>query len=181
MNLNVVNALAFLIDAVLGIYILLVMLRFLIHLLRIGFRDAPAQFLLTVTNPPLKVLYQFIPGWRSIDFAAIFLMFALQILKLAVTFWLFGKHLGVVELVLIATLSLLSLLFKVFLISILLEAILSWVTPPGSYNPLNSFLYRFNDPILRPVRRRLPPVSGVDLSPLVVMLLLWTLIILLGW
>lgn len=181
MNLNVVNALAFLIDAVFGIYILLVMLRFLIHLLRVGFRDAPSQFLLAATNPPLKILYQFIPGWRSIDFAAIVLMFALQIFKLVLTFWLFGKHLAVLPLFLIATISLLSLLFKVFFISIILEAILSWITPPNSYNPLNSFLYRFNEPILRPIRRRIPLVSGVDLSPLIVTLLLWTLIILLGW
>jgi len=62
------------------------------------------------------------------------------------------------------------LLLLVTLIKIIIEVILSWVTPPGSYNPVAPLVQRMNAPLLRPVRRLIPPLGGVDLSPLFVLL-----------
>jgi YggT family protein len=71
----------------------------------------------------------------------------------------------------VALASLLSLLLNVYFFTILIEVILSWVSPYDSHNhPLGYLLYQLNDPLLRPVRRAIPPVQGIDLSAFIVLI-----------
>lgn len=170
------NALVFLVDIIFNTYILLIMLRFLLQWLRVGLRGDPIlQLLWRLTDPPLRFLYRFIPGWRHIDFAAIFLMFVLEIVKIMLLHlilgkWMYVQQLGMMGLLLSSLANLLSLLIYIFVFTITIQVILSWVTPPGSYNPLSSTLYYLNQPVLRPVQRRLPPLQGIDFSPMIVVL-----------
>ncbi|HKK13161.1 MAG TPA: YggT family protein, partial [Gammaproteobacteria bacterium] len=62
--------------------------------------------------------------------------------------------------------QLVALVFNIYIFAILIQAILSWVNP-GTYNPVTSLLYSLTEPVLGPIRRFLPPISGIDLSPLV--------------
>ena len=55
---------------------------------------------------------------------------------------------------------------------LIIRAILSWVNP-NPYNPVVQILYRITEPVLAPVRRVVPPVGGLDLSPLVVLVAIW--------
>lgn len=168
-----ITALVFLINTVFGIYILLLMLRFLLQWLRVDFRrDSILRLLVRITDPLLQLLYNFIPGWRNIDFAAIVLMMGLKMLELALTTWLYGQRLAWLGLLILSLANLLSLLIYIFIFSILIQVILTWITPPDSYNPLSYLLYHLNEPLLRPVRRRLPVLQGIDLSPLVVIIAL---------
>ncbi|RRQ22183.1 YggT family protein [Thiohalobacter thiocyanaticus] len=64
-----------------------------------------------------------------------------------------------------------SLGFSVFIFAILIQAILSWVNP-GGYNPALAILYSLTEPVLRPLRGLIPPISGIDLSPLFAILIL---------
>lgn len=168
-----ITALVFLINTVFGIYTLLIMLRFLLQWLRVSFRGEPLLRLLwKTTDPPLRFLYNFIPGWHNIDFAAIILILLLKIIEIELITWLYGQHISLMALLVLATANSLSLLIYIFIFAILIQVILSWITPPDSYNPLNNLLYYMNEPLLRPVRRRLlthlPP--GLDLSPLIVII-----------
>lgn len=168
-----ITALVFLINTVFGIYILLIMLRFLLQWLRVGFRgDSILRLLIRITDPPLQLLYNFIPGWRNIDFAAIVLMMALKMLELTLIAHLYEQKLSWLGLLLLASANLLSLLIYIFIFAIIIQVILTWITPPDSYNPLSYLLYHLTEPLLRPVRRRLPPLQGIDLSPLVVIIAL---------
>ena len=168
-----VTALVFLINTVFGIYILLLMLRFLLQWLRVGFRgDSILRLLIRITDPPFQFLYNFIPGWRNIDFAAIVLMVALKMLELTLIAWLYKQELSWLGLLLLAFANLVSLLIYIFIFAIIIQVILAWITPPDSYNPLSYLLYHLNEPLLRPVRRRLPTLQGLDLSPLVVIIVL---------
>ena len=168
-----ITALVFLINTVFGIYILLLMLRFLLQWLRVSFRgDSILRLLVRITDPPLQLLYNFIPGWRNIDFAAIVLMMALKMLELTLIAWLYQQKLSWLGLLLLAFANLLSLLIYIFIFAIIIQVILTWITPPDSYNPLSYLLYHLNEPLLRPVRRRLPTLQGIDLSPLVVVIAL---------
>jgi YggT family protein len=163
------QALVFLINTFFGIYILLIMLRFLLQWLRVGFRGDPLlRLLLKVTDPPLRLLYNFIPGWRNIDFAAIILMLALKMLEITLDKLLYGQPLGMMGLFLLSIANLLSLLISIFLFAIIIQVILSWITPAGNYNPFSDILYHLNEPLLRPVRRKISPMQGIDISPLVV-------------
>lgn len=168
-----ITALVFLINTVFGIYILLIMLRFLLQLLRVSFRGDPIlRLLLRLTNPPLQLLYNFIPGWKDIDFAAIVLMLVLKMVELMLIKWLYAQPFHFLGLFLFAFANLLSLMIYIFIFAIIIEVILSWLTHHDNYNPLSNILYQLNEPILNPVRRRIPPLQGLDLSPLVVIIAL---------
>lgn len=164
-----IDATTLLIETIFGVYILLVMLRFLLQWLRISSRGEPIlQLIFRATNPPLSVLYNFIPGWRGIDFAAILLMLVLKMILILLTLWLYGKTIGILALLVLAIARLIYLLINIFFFSILIEVILSWVTPPNSYNPIVNILFRLNEPLLRPIRKKFQPVQGIDFSPMIV-------------
>ena len=112
-----------------------------------------------------------IPGYGGIDLAAVVLMFLLQILNLLLIFMLRGVPPGLGSVFILSLAELLSLAINVFLGAIIIQVILSWINP-GAYNPLTSLLYSLTEPLLRPARRMIPPVSGIDFSPLIVLIVL---------
>ncbi len=163
------NPLEFLISTLFGLYITAVMLRFMLAMVRADFYNPLTQILVKVTNPALKPLRRIIPGFGGIDIASLLLMLALQMLSLALITLLRGVSMHPLGLLLWAIAELLSLLFNIYLFSILIQVILSWINP-GSYNPAVSLVYSINEPLLAPARRLIPPLSGLDLSPMVVLL-----------
>jgi YggT family protein len=177
-----IKAAVFLVDVIFGLYIILLMLRTLLQWARIDFYHPLSQFLLMVTSPPLRPLQRVIPNWHGINLAAVTLMLGLQLSKRLLTHALLGLKLSPIGMVVLSVADLLSLLFYLFIFSIFIQVVLSWIQAfQGTYrrNELGTFLQRLNAPLLGPVRRHLPPLAGIDLSPLVVMIALQLLIILL--
>jgi YggT family protein len=76
-----------------------------------------------------------------------------------------GSDIQVGRLLIITLAELLSLGINVFIIAIIVQVIISWINP-GSYNPVISLLYSLTTPVLRPIQQLIPPISGIDLSPL---------------
>lgn len=165
------NAGVFLIQTLFGMYLVAVMLRFLLQLTRADFYNPVSQFLVKVTNPPLIPLRRFIPGFMGIDMAAVVLLLALETLELVLVGLVQGFSLGIVGLLVLSITGLLNLLLDVYFFTILIQVILSWVSP-GGYNPAVALLYTLNEPILSRARRLLPPISGFDLSPILVFVLI---------
>ncbi len=165
------NAGVFLIKTLFGLYLLALMLRFLLQWARADFFNPISQFVVKITNPPLKPLRRVIPGFFGLDLAAVVLMVAIKLIELALVQSVVGGALVFGGLLVVALAELLSLALDVFFFSILIQVILSWVNP-GAYNPAVSLLHAINEPLLRPARRLIPPVGGLDLSPLVVMVAL---------
>jgi len=163
------NAGVYLIDALFGLYLIAIMLRFLLQLVRANFHNPICQFLVKITNPPLVPLRRIIPGFKGIDFASVFLLFAVQLTASLLKLLIIGASIHIVMLIPITIADLLSLMLNVYMVAILVQVVLSWVGQ-GSYNPLTSTLYSLTDPVLRPVRRIIPPIGGMDLSPLVVLI-----------
>lgn len=60
------------------------------------------------------------------------------------------------------------LLLNVYMWIVVIRAIISWVNP-DPYNPIVNFLYRATEPVLKYVRKIIPPLGGIDLSPIVVL------------
>ena len=163
------NPLVFLVTTLFSLYILAVMLRFLFQWVRADFYNPVSQFLVKITNPPLKYLRRVIPGFAGLDIAAVVLMLILQMLSMTIILLAQGQAWNPWLLLLLSVAELVNLAFNVFFFSILIQALLSWINP-GIYNPVTSILYSLNEPLLRPARRLLPPISGLDLSPLIVIL-----------
>jgi len=110
--------------------------------------------------------------------ASVVLMLALQMLELFVIGLISGLSFHPGGLVVLAFAELLSLLFQIFFFTILIQVVLSWVSP-GGHNPAVALLHSLNEPLLGRARRLLPPIGGFDLSPIVVMILIQLLTILL--
>jgi len=167
------NAGAFLIQTLFGLYILVVMLRFLLQWVRADFYNPLSQFLVKITNPPLLPLRRIIPGFGGLDSAAIVLMVLLKYAELLLLSLLPGHSLpNLLGLGILTLVELLSLTLNVFLFGIFIQAILSWIGNTG-HNPVASLLYQLTAPILRPFRNLIPPVSGMDLSPMAAIVALY--------
>jgi len=165
------NAATFLIETLVGLYILIVMLRFLLQLARADFYNPVSQFIVKATQPPLAPLRRLIPGIAGLDLAAVVFMFVLKFAEL----WLITALLGMTPqtggLAMLSVAELLGLAINVYLFSILIQVIISWVNP-GMYNPVMGLLHSLNEPLLAPARRLIPPISGLDLSPIAVIIVL---------
>lgn len=159
------NPIEFLISTLFSLYILTVMLRFLLGLVRADFYNPVSQFLVRITNPVLVPLRKVIPSIGKLDISAVVLMIALQVLALTLILLLRGGGVPVGSVILLSLAQLVSLAINVFFFAIIIQVILSWVNP-GTYNPVTSLLNSLTGPILRPIQRLIPPISGIDLSPL---------------
>lgn len=174
------QGLVFLIDILLGLYILAVLLRFLFQVVRADFYNSFSQALVTITNPTLAPLRRMIPGLYGIDVAAIVLLLILQCLKNFIIWLIQGVQPKVMGLVVVSAADLLQLTLWVFIIAIFIRVILSWVSPYAArQHPAVGLLNNLTDPLMRPARHMIPPMGGIDLSPIVVFILLYLTIILL--
>ena len=165
------NAGLFLVQTLFGLYILAVLLRFLLQWVRADFYNPLVQFLVKLTNPLLLPLRRLIPAFRGLDMASVVLMLGLQVVELLVLAWLGGQGVNLAGLVVLALAELLGLLLTVLFWAILVQAVLSWFNPDFR-QPVVRLLYQLTEPLLRPARHLLPPIAGLDLSPLVVLLVL---------
>jgi YggT family protein len=168
---NGANALLYLVSTLFELYLWVLLLRVILQWVRADFYNPFSQFIWKVTQPVLRWLQPVIPRWRNIEGAAILLALVVACLYVEVMLWLQGRHLDFASVVLTAALRLVSLTLNLYTFTLFIQAILSWVGP-GVSNPVGSVLWSMNEPLLRPVRRLIPPVSGLDLSPLVVIVLL---------
>jgi YggT family protein len=159
------NPLEFLISTLFSLYILAVMLRFLLGAVRADFYNPISQFLVRITNPLLVPLRRIIPGIGKIDTSALLLLLILQLISLAVIVLLRGGNILSIALLAAAVIELIVLMINVFIFAIFVQVILSWINS-GAYNPVNALLHSLTSPVLAPIQRLIPPISGMDLSPL---------------
>ncbi|MDH3219131.1 MAG: YggT family protein [Gammaproteobacteria bacterium] len=177
------SPLMLIINTLFDLYILLVLLRFLLQMLRADFYNPVSQFIVKLTMPPLKILRRVIPSVGGQDAAAIVLCLVLIYAKFLLlrALSIQAVHIGGVlapiggvsygGLLVFCIADLIALLLTVFLVAVIIKVILSWVSP-GHYNPVIGLVDRIARPILKPVQKIIPPIGGLDLSPLFATLLL---------
>lgn len=165
------NPLVFLIKTLFGLYILAVLLRFLLQQSRADFYNPVSQFLVKITQPVLRPMRRVIPGVAGIDLSAIILLIVLQLVELLLVGLVQrGGMLPVAPMAVLAVAELVDLTLNVYLVLIFIRVILSWVQP--GYNPSAAIIYSLTDPVLRPAQRIIPPLGGLDLSPLLVLVVI---------
>jgi len=163
------NPLVFLVKTLFGLYIAVVVIRFLLQWVRADFYNPISQFIVKITSPVLRPLRKIIPGYAGIDLASLLLAWLLQAAELGILSLLLGLGRNPLWALTWAIPSLVGLVISIFLFAILIRVILSWVNP-DPYNPAVDLLARLTDPILRPAQRLLPPIGGIDLSPMLAMI-----------
>ena len=165
------NPLVFLVEVIFGLYLLIVLLRFLLQLVKADFYNPISQFIVKATSPALKPLRKVIPGFGGIDVASLVLAWIVATLKIFVIQLITAKSGLFLLALLLAIPAIVDLFFNIFLFSILIMVILSWVSP-GGYNPAIGLLYSLTDPVMKPFRKIIPPMGGLDLSPMIVMVVI---------
>lgn len=165
------NAGTFLIETIVGLLLLVVLLRLIFQLVRADFQNPVSQFVVKVTNPLLKPLRRVVPSVGSVDMSSIVLLLLIQYLELFLIILLNGAQFLPLAMFVLGIAKVIGLVITVFTFSILIQVILSWVSP-NSYNPMTSLLYSINEPVLSRARKIIPPIQGFDLSPIVAMIML---------
>ena len=163
------NAGVILVEFVFGILILLVVLRVLLQLVRANFHNPIVQFLYKATNPLLMPLRRVIPGWRRLDVAGVLLAWLLFLVQASLVFALAGRMPSLPGLLLIALADMLGWLLVCLLVLVFVRVVLGFVGG-DSRHPVVPLVFQLTEPVLAPVRRRLPTPGGIDLSPLLVFL-----------
>lgn len=173
------QALFFLIDAVISFFCTLFLLRFMMQMARVSFAGQIGDFVVKLTNWAVKPLRRIVPGLGGVDWASLIAALWLQLLLAGLILAMSAASLGadgfgmVMMILLLAVRSLLRLAIYIMIGALILQAVLSWVNP---YSPIAGPVGQLVRPILDPLRRFIPAISGIDLSPLVAILLLQVLL-----
>lgn len=163
---------AFLIELVCGLYLLAVMLRYMLQIVRADFFYPIGQILLTVTEPALRRMRRWKLSVGGVDWSPPLLLFLVQSAELLCLAWLYGGSFPkVVGLPFLVVAELLEMLIWIYIIVLLGHALISWIQP-HTYSPVIMVLHRLSEPLLIPVRKRIPPRAGLDWSLLIVLALL---------
>lgn len=164
-----------------GIYMVLVWLRFLLQLVHADFYNPISQFVVKATSPLLHPLRRIIPSLGGMDVAALVLIVLLQMVETTLVSMLSGADgLPPVTLLVVTVFSLLMLAAQFYFWLLILSVVLSWVAP-GSYSPGVVLVYQLTEPMLAPLRRLLPAMGGLDLSPILAFLGIKVFEILVGY
>ncbi|MFU3795099.1 YggT family protein [Pseudomonas aeruginosa] len=150
-----------------SLYLLIVLLRFILQLVRADFYNPLSQFIVRATKPLLNPLRRIIPGFGGIDLASLVLAILIQLVLMILILMLMGYGVGgfIMQLLIWSIIAVTSLFLKVFFFALIISVILSWVAP-GSYNPGAQLVNQICEPLLMPFRKLLPNLGGLDLSPI---------------
>jgi YggT family protein len=185
------QALYFLLKTVTDFFCVLLILRLMLQWRRVSFASPFGGFVLKLTNWAVLPLRRLIPGVGGIDWASLVVAFAAQFAFVLLVFALIGAPttmyfnpaagMGVMggiwlTLLALAAKNLVYLVVWLLIVILIAQAVLSWISP---WSPLAPVLRQLTHPLLAPVQRLIPPISGIDLSPLVVILVLQALLLLL--
>ena len=176
----ILEAIKFVIDAIFSLFILAALVRFWMQALRASARNPIAQFTIALTDWAVRPLRRVIPGIRGLDFASLVVAwlgeFVLQVLLIAVSgFSPFENPAVLSVLLFLAFVKMIRLSIYVFMGAVILQAVLSWVNP---YHPVAPFFDALTRPFLKPVQKAIPPIGGVDITPVVVLIFLQLLLML---
>lgn len=162
----------YLLQTLLSLYLVAMLLRFLLQLVRADFYNPISQFLVKITNPVVLPLRRVVPGWAGMDLASLLLALLLQLLAIVSLLALNGLGMPNPGLLLVwSALGVIGLLVNIYFFALLAMIILSWIAP-GTGHPAVYLLYQITEPVMAPFRRMLPAMGGIDFSPILVFILI---------
>ncbi len=178
--MNPTGALNYLVSTIIDLYIAAIMLRLLLQWVRADFYNPLCQFLVKATNPVLVPTRRIIPSIGKLDTASVVVMLLLELIQLVIINQLSQAGFDLQFMLLFALRKLMVTLLMTYFVLIIARVIVSWIGSQ-SRHPLIPLIYQLTEPVLRPFSKLIPPISGVDLSPLFALIALRFLLLLLGW
>lgn len=162
-----------LLNTFVNLYVLIVLLRFLLQVVKADFYNPVSQFIVKATNPVLVPIRRIVPGVGGIDLSSLILAWIVQFIGMGLIYTLLsgGQFPPILYLAAWAVLALIQTLLNIYMFSILIIVILSWIAPQ-SYNPAVLLLHQLTGPVLSRIRKIMPDMGMLDLSPIVAFLLI---------
>ena len=155
-----------------SLYLLIVLLRFVLQLVRANFYNPLCQFAVKATQPLLKPLRRIIPSMFGLDMSSLVLAILVQLALMALTLLLtYGTTGNPLQLLIWSLIGVTALFLKIFFFALIISVILSWVAP-GSHNPGAELVNQICEPALAPFRTILPNLGGRDISPILAFMVL---------
>jgi YggT family protein len=163
----------FLVDAVASFFVFVLLARFHFQWLRVPFRNPVGEFVLATTSFMVLPVRRVIPGFAGLDLATLLLAWLVQAASLWIQTEIVGAEVGATALAAIAAVDLLRYSIYILVFAVIVQAVLSWVNP---YTPVAPAFDTITRPFLRPLRRFIPPLGGIDLTPLILLVFLQVLL-----
>ena len=174
-------AIASVFSAVVGLYLLALLLRFLLQLARADFYNPASQVVVRVTDPMVRLFRGFIPGYRNFDFATLILAILVEAIAVYALLTIYGIRVpGIATILSLAVLGITYFIIHIYWYAIIASIIMSFVMMfSGNTNPhpLLMLVWQLTEPVMAPFRKLLPPMGGLDFSPIFVFILIRFLLV----
>ena len=170
------SALAQIFNTIAGLYLLFVVARFLLQLAKADFYNPISQAVFRATDPVVRIFRSFIPGYRGIDFSSLILAFIVQFLAISVTILLYGGDIPSVGFIItwsfIGVLNFIILFYYYALIASIVMSFVMMFSGNMNPHPILLLVWQITEPIMAPFRRVIPPMGGLDFSPIFIFLII---------
>tara|TARA_B100001559_G_scaffold1301_1_gene1118 strand:+ start:191 stop:790 length:600 start_codon:yes stop_codon:yes gene_type:complete len=170
------NAAAQIFNTIAGLYLLFVVARFLLQLAKADFYNPISQAVFKITDPMVKVFRSFIPGYRGIDFSSLILAFFVQFAAISLTILLYGGSLPSISFIVtwsfVGVLNFIILFYYYALIASIVMSFVMMFSGNMNPHPILSLVWQITEPIMSPVRKVIPPMGGLDFSPIFIFLVI---------
>lgn len=180
MNGSGTNAFTYLVGTLIDLYTTAVLLRLMLQWVRADFYNPVCQFLVKVTNPIIVPLRRVIPSIWKLDTACLVTVLVLELFSVWVASRISSSPLDLGQIFVFSLIKLSATVLMTYFFLIIVSVILSWVGAKMRH-PAIPLVYQLTEPVLAPVRKIIPPIAGIDLSPLFVLIAIRFLLLLIGW
>src|SRR6185436_12397889 len=161
-----------LVETVFSFFVYMLLARFHFQWLRVPFRNPVGEFLIACTNWLVLPVRRVVPGLAGLDLATLLLAWLLQALGLWVVAAIAGANPAVSAVLAVSAVDMVRFSVNILIFAIFLQVAFSWINPDAPMAPFFDLITR---PFLRPLRRVVPPVGRIDLTPLVLLVVLYVL------
>jgi len=162
---NLVNTLG-------GLYLLAILVRFLLQIARADFYNPLSQAVVKITDPTVRIFRNFVPGYKGIDFSTLILALVVQAILITTLIYLYGYQMpGVTSIITWSLAGVLFFVINIYYWAIIASIIMSFVMMfSGNMNPHPALqlIWQLTEPVMRPIRNVIPPMGGLDFSPIVI-------------
>ena len=170
------NAVAQIFNTIAGLYLLFVVARFLLQVAKADFYNPISQAVFKATDPMVRLFRSFIPGYRGIDFSSLFLAFVIQFVAISVTIFLYSGAIPSLSFIVtwsfVGVLNFIILFYYYALIASIVMSFVMMFSGNMNPHPILLLVWQITEPIMSPVRRIIPPMGGLDFSPIFIFLII---------